>query len=346
MSTAPTPRRTRRRFLTVATAAGLVAALVGAAGCGTSGEPADAAGGRTIEVRIPDPGNAGVLALGKKDGSLDAALSAVGARVAWTGSSGPFAPAAQAINAGQLDVALGSITSAVGALAGSPGFTLFAAAQPDPVGEGILVKGDSPIRGVADLAGRKVAVNKGGTGEYLLLRALATANVPADRVERVYLRPDQSAPAFESGQVDAWASWSTYVVSALAGGARLLVDGRTLGSDNATVWAVRSAFATDHPEVVRALYAYLRDKGAASQADPAPFVNVFTDAGPQSVSGRAREITIDFARRSSPVEPIGADLLARFDTVARFFVDAGVTPKKVDVAAHVLDVTKLPAGGA
>ncbi|MCX4472184.1 hypothetical protein OOK41_18045 [Micromonospora sp. NBC_01655] len=59
MSTAPTPRRTRPRLLTVGTVAGLVAALVGVAGCGTSGEPADAAGERTIEVRIPDPGTPG-----------------------------------------------------------------------------------------------------------------------------------------------------------------------------------------------------------------------------------------------------------------------------------------------
>ncbi|MEH1014775.1 ABC transporter substrate-binding protein [Micromonospora sp. CPCC 206060] len=335
-------RGTRRPLRALVGAAALIAVLAGTAGCGSSQASTDGRDGGTVTLRIPDPGNEGVLARGKKDGSLDTALSTVGARVAWTGSAGPFAPAAQAINANQLDVALGSITSAVGALATSPGFTLFAAAQPDPVGEGILVRADSPIRGVADLAGRKVAVNQGGTGEYLLLRALATAGVPADRVQRVYLRPDQSAPAFDSGQVDAWASWSTYVVSALAGGARMLVDGRTLGSDNATVWAVRSAFAREHPEVVRALYTYLHDSSVAYRQNPEPYVNVFTDAGPQSVNGRAKEITLDFARQGSPVEPIGPDLLRRFDAVAQFFVDAGVTKQKVDVGAHVLDVATLP----
>ncbi|WP_373412878.1 ABC transporter substrate-binding protein, partial [Streptomyces sp. NRRL B-24572] len=58
-------------------------------------------------------------------------------------------------------------------------------------GEGILVREGSEITSVRDLVGRKVAVNKGGTVEYLLLKALAKAGIPADKVERVYLRPDQ-----------------------------------------------------------------------------------------------------------------------------------------------------------
>ncbi|WEH43477.1 hypothetical protein [Streptomyces sp. AM 2-1-1] len=44
--------------------------------------------------RIPEPPAAphGVLALGKKDSSLDKAdLSKAGAKVEWTGSAGPFA---------------------------------------------------------------------------------------------------------------------------------------------------------------------------------------------------------------------------------------------------------------
>ncbi|MBT0773632.1 ABC transporter substrate-binding protein [Kineosporia sp. J2-2] len=316
-----------------------VVAMSGLAACGSDAEAADSA---TIQVRIPDPGNAGILALGKKDGSLDAALSAVGAGVEWTGSSGPFAPAAQAINANQLDVAQGSITSGIGSLAANPGFRLFATGQPDPVGEGILVRKDSSITSVADLKGKKVAVNKGGTGEYLLLQALKKAGVPYDSVERVYLAPDQSAPAFSSGQVDAWATWSTYTVATLAQGtSRQLVQGEDIDSDNYTVWAVRTAFADEHPEVVRALYEYLHEASAQLIADPQPYVNVFTDSGAQSVTGEAKEINLDFLRRSAQVEPITDDDLKRYAAVAQFFAEQKVTTSTVDVAASVIDVESL-----
>ncbi|MFJ5933188.1 ABC transporter substrate-binding protein [Streptomyces sp. NPDC093071] len=338
------------RPLTPLAALAALAALATVTACGGS-PAADTAAGKgdgpkgakgTVTVRIPDPGNFGVLALGKKDGSLDEALAAVGAKVAWTGSAGPFAPAAQAMNADQLDIATGSITSGITSLSQSPGFAFFTATDPDPVGEGILVREGSDIASVKDLVGRKVAVNKGGTGEYLLLKALAGAGIPADKVERVYLRPDQTAAVFNAGQVDAWAVWSTYAVAEIGSGkARFLADGTAIGSDNYSLNAVRSKFAEEHPEVVKALYAYLHENSAKEKKDPAAYLNVFTDAGPTAVNGKAKEVQIAFTAKAGTVDPIGPEDVKRFETVARFYADQKVTPNKVDIAAHLLDVEKL-----
>ncbi|MGJ7415607.1 ABC transporter substrate-binding protein [Streptomyces cinereoruber] len=338
------------RPLTPLAALAALAALATVTACGGS-PAADTAAGKgdgpkgakgTVTVRIPDPGNSGVLALGKKDGSLDEALAAVGAKVAWTGSAGPFAPAAQAMNADQLDIATGSITSGITSLSQSPGFAFFTATDPDPVGEGILVREGSDIASVQDLVGRKVAVNKGGTGEYLLLKALAGAGIPADKVERVYLRPDQTAAVFNAGQVDAWAVWSTYAVAEIGSGkARFLADGTAIGSDNYSLNAVRSKFAEEHPEVVKALYTYLHENSAKEKKDPAAYLNVFTDAGPTAVNGKAKEVQIAFTAKAGTVDPIGPEDVKRFETVARFYADQKVTPNKVDIAAHLLDVEKL-----
>ncbi|MFF0473271.1 ABC transporter substrate-binding protein [Streptomyces sp. NPDC004284] len=323
-----------------------LAALTTVTACGGAADAGDAKGKKsgegTVTVRIPDPGNAGVLARGKKDGSLDKALAAVGAKVAWTGSAGPFAPAAQAMNADQLDIATGSITSGITSLSQSPGFAFFTATDPDPVGEGILVREGSDITSVQDLVGRKVAVNKGGTGEYLLLKALAKAGIPADEVERVYLRPDQTAAVFNAGQVDAWAVWSTYAVTEIGSGkARFVADGTAIGSDNYSLNAVRSDFAKEHPEVVKALYDYLHEHSAEEKKDPARFLNVFTDAGPTALNGKAKDVQIAFTAEGGTVDPIGPEGIQRFETVARFYADQKVTPDKVDIAAHLLDVEKL-----
>ncbi|MEU4100839.1 ABC transporter substrate-binding protein [Streptomyces tanashiensis] len=333
------------RPLTPLAALAALAALSTVTACGGAddgGDPKGKSGQGTVTVRIPDPGNAGVLARGKKDGSLDKALAAVGAKVAWTGSAGPFAPAAQAMNAGRLDIATGSITSGITSLSQSPGFAFFAATDPDPVGEGILVREGSDITSVQDLVGRKVAVNKGGTGEYLLLKALAKAGIPADKVERVYLRPDQTAAVFNAGQVDAWAVWSTYAVAEIGTGkARFVADGSAIGSDNYSLNAVRSDFAKEHPEIVKALYAYLHEHSAKEKKDPAAYLNVFTDAGPTAVNGKAKDVQIAFTGKGGTVDPIGPEDIERFETVARFYADQKVTPGKVDIAAHLLDVEKL-----
>ncbi|MEL5953617.1 NrtA/SsuA/CpmA family ABC transporter substrate-binding protein [Streptomyces sp. CLV115] len=317
-------------------------ALLALTACG----PSEAGGGSgakgTVEIRIPDPGNSGVLALGKKDGSLDRALAKAGAKVRWTGSAGPFAPAAQAMNADRLDIATGSITSGITSLAQRPGFKFFTAVDPDAAGEGILVKNGSGIGSVADLVGRKVAVNQGGTGEYLLLKALAKAGIPAGKVERVYLRPDQTAAVFNAGKVDAWAVWATYAVAEIGSGkAHFVADGAAIGSDNYSLNAVRTGFAEQHPGVVKALYRYLHDAGAKERQDPAAYLNVFTDAGPTAVTGKAKEVQIEFTRKGGTVDAIGQEDIERFEDVAGFYAEQKVTPGKVDVAAHLLDVEKL-----
>lgn len=335
----------------LALAATALLASTALAACGSSADggstsAAGGAGGKAdIVLRLPDPGNNGFLARGKKDGSLDQALSAVHAKVAWTGSAGPFAPAAQALSADQLDVAQGSITSAVAALAQKPGFKLFAQTAPDGVGEGILVKNDSPIKTVQDLAGKKVAVSQGGTSEYLLLKALEKNGVPADQVQRVYLRADQTSGVFNSGQVDAWATWNTFSTPTIANaGAHFLVDGKAIGSDNYAVWAVRNGFADKHPEVVKAFYAYLRDSGAKEKADPAAYLNVFTDSGPTAVTPAEKGVAVNVSRQAATAGGISEADTARFGTVARFFADQKVTKQLVDVKPYLIDIDAFGGG--
>ncbi|MFF3504269.1 NrtA/SsuA/CpmA family ABC transporter substrate-binding protein [Streptomyces sp. NPDC003247] len=317
-------------------------ALIVLTACGTSQAGTGSATAATVTIRIPDPGNSGVLAVGKKDGSLAKALAEVHAKVAWTGSAGPFAPAAQALNADQLDIATGSITSGITSLSQNPRFKFFTATAPDPVGEGILVKNGSGIDSVKDLVGRKVAVNQGGTGEYLLLKALAEEGIAADEVERVYLRPDQTAAVFNAGKVDAWAVWATYSVAELGTGkAHFLADGQAIGSDNYSLTAVRAAFAEQHPDVVKALYQYLHDGSVEEKRDPAAYLNVNTDAGPQALTGEAKRIQVEFTGKGGTVEPITDADITRFEAVASFYAQQKVTPAEVDVAAHLIDVTTL-----
>ncbi|WP_031073682.1 NrtA/SsuA/CpmA family ABC transporter substrate-binding protein [Streptomyces sp. NRRL WC-3742] len=333
--------------LALAATALLASTALAACGSSTDGAKASVGGAGAAEVvlRLPDPGNNGFLARGKKDGTLDKALAAVHAKVAWTGSAGPFAPAAQALSADQLDIAQGSITSAVAALAQKPGFKLFAQTAPDGVGEGILVKNDSPIKSVQDLVGRKVAVSQGGTSEYLLLKALEKNGIPADKVERVYLRADQTSGVFNSGQVDAWATWNTFSTPAVANaGARFLVNGKEIGSDNYAVWAVRNGFADKHPEVVKTFYAYLRDNGQKEKADPAGYLNVFTDAGPTAVTPAEKEVAVNVSRQGAVAGAISEADTARFGVVASFFADQKVTKQLVDVKPYLVDVDQLGDG--
>ncbi|MEU6411824.1 ABC transporter substrate-binding protein [Microbispora sp. NPDC046933] len=337
------------RKLPLALAAAVPLALLAA--CGSTGTGATASGAPEkagqVVVRIADPGNDGYLAVAKKDGSLDAALAKVNAKVRWAGDFPVFAPAAQAINAGSLDVAQGSITSGITALAVKPSFKIFAVTPPDEAGEGIVVKNSSPIKTVADLAGHTVAVGKGGTSEYLLLKALQTYGVPLDKVKRVYLAPVDTAPVFGSGKVDAWATFSTFLAPAVATlDGRVLADGADIKSDNYAIWVASNTLIEKHPEVVKALYDFFHEGSAKEIADPKAYQNVFTSAGPQAVAGRLQDLLIDIRRQGKPVQAVTEADLARFRDVAAFYLDQKVLTAPLDVAQYVVDVTTLPGGGA
>lgn len=190
--------------------------------------------------------------------------------------------------------------------------------------------------------GRKVAVNQGGTGEYLLLKALAKAGIPADKVQRVYLRPDQTAAVLNAGKVDAWAVWATYAVAEIGSGkGHFVADGAAIGSDNYSLNAVRTGFAEEHPEVVKALYSYLHAASVKEKKDPAAYLNVFTDVGPTAVTGKAEEVQTGFIAEGGTIDPIGPEDIARFEAVAAFYAEQKVTKGTVDVAAHLLDIENL-----
>ncbi|MEU6797708.1 ABC transporter substrate-binding protein [Nonomuraea wenchangensis] len=317
-------------------------ALLAAACGGTGGATTTTAGREPVVVRISDPGNSGFLAVAKKDGSLDAALAKVNAKVKWAGDFSVFAPAAQAINAGSLDIATGSITSGVTALAVKPSFKIFATVPPDLAGEGIVVKNGSPIKSVADLAGRSVAVGHGGTSEYLLLKALQTFDVPVEKVKRVYLLPPQTAPVFGSGEVDAWSTFSTFLIPAVTQlDARILADGEAIKSDNYVIYVAATKLLQEHPEVVKALFEFIKEGSAKEIADPAAYLNVFTQTGPQAVQGKQKDLVVDIQRKGKPAQAVTAAEIAKYQDVAKFFLDQKVLTAPLDVSQHVVDVTTL-----
>jgi sulfonate transport system substrate-binding protein len=93
----------------------------------------------------------------------------------------------------------------------------------------VLVRVNAPIQTPADLKGKRIATGRGSIGHYLLLRVLEKAGLTPKDVTVVFLNPGDAKAAFNSGAVDAWATWGPYVgLAQLHDHARVLADGRGL----------------------------------------------------------------------------------------------------------------------
>ncbi|HEY6759555.1 MAG TPA: NrtA/SsuA/CpmA family ABC transporter substrate-binding protein [Baekduia sp.] len=328
--------------------AGLLAATVLATACGSSGDDAATAasapsggavkgGGGTLRIALI--GNNGPTVAAKNDGSLARDLAKVGAKVQFTGQFSAFAPAAEAINAGALDAAQGSISSAIGALAENPSFKVYAVQKENPASEGVLVK-DPAITSVADLAGKKVAVNPKGTGEYLLLKALAANHVDPAKVKRVYLGAPDGAAAFGSGKVDAFAAWGDFVSTAKAKGARLLASGGQIGSENDTIWVVSNKFYAAHPATVKALFDNLVAHSVAEHDDPEAAVAKENTGAIKLDDAAAQQLAATY-RTSAPVTGVDATFQERFGHVADFVAQQGVIKAGLDPKTFTVDASTL-----
>lgn len=229
----------------------LVAALVLVTDAAVAAEPVTL---RIGVLRGPEP-----LSISRLRGTLEQRLAPKNVKVSWVGPFNAYAPAAEALNADSIDVTVGSSSAAISSVVGSSQISLFAYQWDAGDSSGILVPKDSPIKSLQDLAGKRIAVNRGGTGDYHLTKALEKAGVPSDRVTRAFLSPVDSAAAFVNGHVDAWSAWSIYyTIALLEQNARLLITAKDLDSQNAVIYAVRSQFAKDHPDVLRELLAELQ----------------------------------------------------------------------------------------
>ncbi|MFT4266334.1 MAG: aliphatic sulfonate ABC transporter substrate-binding protein [Xenophilus sp.] len=273
--------------------------------------------------------------LANDNGTLQNRLQAVGSQLKWQGPYGgtPW----DALNAGQVDITFTTATNAA-AVASNSRFKIFGYQAPDLDGEGVWVKKDAGIQSLADLKGRRIATDRGGSGHHVLLKALDKAGLSLKDVQVSYFEPADALAAFNGGQVDALATWRTFGASAEAkGGGVKLVSGRDVGSENVLIYIVREAFAKDHPEAVKAVFEALRESAAQSARDPEATARVWARLGGLPIE-QARIFVPPASREFLPVT---AALVPTLEQTASLFVKYKVIPKVPSYAPLILDVNPI-----
>jgi NitT/TauT family transport system substrate-binding protein len=110
------------------------------------------------------------------------------------------------------------------------------------------------ISSVADLKGKKVAVEQGTVDHYLLLLALAQAKLTEKDIELVPLVTDAAAAAFAAGKVDAVGAFAPFTTTALARpGSRAVATSAEFPGAIPDHLVVTAAMVKDRPQDVQAL---------------------------------------------------------------------------------------------
>jgi len=238
----------------------------------------------------------------------------------------------EALSVGSLEFGLTGDSPPVFAQAAGKDLLYVGAEPPKPDSSAILVLKDSPVKKLADLKGRKIALQKGSSAHYLLVRAVEKAGLQWSDIQPVYLAPADARAAFERRSVDAWAIWDPYYAATeLAIQPRVLATGRDLSSNNSFYLASR-AFATQHAPAVAVLFDELTRADRQAQENRKEVIKLIAN-----FSGLDAGVVSLFLQRrpKSPVGPLSPQTVADQQRVADAFLQLGLIPKTVNVAEIV-----------
>lgn len=278
----------------------------------------------------------GTLTLLKGRGTLEKRLAEQGVGVKWT--EFPAGPVLlEGLNVGSID--FGTVGEAPPIFAQAAGANLvYVGNEPaSPASEAIVVPKGSGLRTLADLKGKKIALNKGSNVHYLLLKALEKAGVAYADIQPVFLPPADARAAFERGSVDAWAIWDPFLAAAEKQlGARVLADGKGLVANYQFYLASRT-YAEKNPEILRIVLdevAKVDDWGRNNPEEVATILAAQTGLSKDVVALAA-------SRYAYGVKPVSVDVIASQQRVADAFSSLKLIPKPIVVKDALLPARQL-----
>ncbi len=206
-------------------------------------------------------------------------------------------------------------------------------------GSAVVVRKDGPIKTVADLRGRVVAIPSRFSDERLLLfRALKVWNVPPSEVKMVEMAPPDVSSALAAHAIDAFSMGEPFPSQAELGGfGRVLFQAREYWPDYMScILVVRQDLIDRRPDVVQTLVDGIArsglwlDTSKPHRLDASDFVGRFYYNQKPALLRWALTKPMDRVVYS-PLAPRKAD----FDMVRDLMMETGVLDKKIEFSDYV-----------
>ncbi|WP_339309478.1 aliphatic sulfonate ABC transporter substrate-binding protein [Paenibacillus sp. FSL k6-2145] len=281
-----------------------------------------------VTVKIGVQGKGGLFGKAQEQKWFEDAFGELGVKVEWLEfQSGP--PMIEAMASNHLDFAGMGNMPPISAQAAGIDFKIISQLLDGKNNVAIIVPKDSPIKSIADLKGKKVAVTKGSNAYNFLYLVLEKAGLGNSDIQEIQLQPDETQPSFESGKVDAWAVWDPYItLNALSGKGKVLADGESEGVLSPSFQLVRSDFANEHPELVTL---YLKTFEKARQWEANHQEEAFQRYADE------RNIPIELVKgmqsRAAMINiPVSDETIADQQNTANFQFELGTIRKEINVA--------------
>jgi ABC-type nitrate/sulfonate/bicarbonate transport system substrate-binding protein len=237
----------------------------------------------------------------------------------------------QGMTAGSLDVALGSGPGLAFMAKGVPAKGVAAFAL-DPRNLSLVVPLNSPIKGKADLKGKKLAVTTGGSlTDWLVRETSRQQGWGAEGITPVPLgAPTSSIAAMKTGQVDGIliATELGYAMEAKGEGKMLFTYGDITPDFHTHILFARDELIAKNPDLVRRFVKAFFETIGFMYANKAETVKLAAKAMnlDEAIVSRTYDEEISMLSKDGVFRP------KAMDTLVRSWVELGILPEKPDVS--------------
>ncbi|MBN3810033.1 sulfonate ABC transporter substrate-binding protein [Paraburkholderia sp. Ac-20347] len=276
------------------------------------------------QFRIGYQKAASTLVLLKANGALEKRLAPLGIKVTW--NEFPAGPQLlEGLNVGAIDFGYVGEAPPVFAQAAGADFVYTAYEVPTPHAEGLVVGKQSPIKTVAELKGKKIALNKGSDVHWFLVALLQKNGIALSDIQPVYLAPADARAALQSGSIDAWAVWDPFLAAVEAqDGARLIADASGIAQHHQFFLSQRE-FAQKRKDAIAIALDELGKTGQWVRANPAAAA-----AQLAPIQGLDAAIIESGLKHYAHIyKPIDATVIAQQQQIADTFYELKLIPRKI-----------------
>lgn len=283
-----------------------------------------------VEVRIISS-KIGPLAVLRKQSNFQQNMTAKGYSVKWL-EFGGGPQQFEALNTGNLDITFAGESPSIFAQAAGMPIVYIATTHPNPKSVAFLVPNNSPIKTIADLKGKKVALQKASAVQYTLVKGLAQEGLKLSDIQPAYLPPADANVAFSQQQVDAWVIWEPFITwTEEKRTGRVLKDGEGL-KDIGNFYTTSRKFAKEYPEFIKLFLAEVQKAEAWSRDNPRQFAELI--AAEVGIDATAMEKII--SKYNPGIFPITEEIMTKQQEIADMYYSIGMIPQRVDVKQATL----------
>jgi sulfonate transport system substrate-binding protein len=239
------------------------------------------------------------------------------------------APLIEAMKAGAVDFGyVGSSTMTFGLAAGAP-IKAINVWRFDGPGSGILVAGNGPIKSVADLRGKRIAVVRGSPGHLLVIEALEQAGVPLTDVTIINLSAGDAKAALTSGSIDAWAIWDPFLaIGEQQDHDRVIITSAQVAREVECGVASDSAIASKRAQLLDFIGRVQRAYAWAEAHPDAAAKSYATETGvPLEIAKIVRG-----RQHAAVLSSVTDEAIAAHQHAADVYARVGLIPKHIDIA--------------